>query len=47
MRTWVPMVIVVGWVIRDRADVGAVGGAEVLDEPLVAGAAIRACRVET
>ena len=42
----VPSVSVVGWVIR-VADVGAVGRAEVLDEPLVAGRAIRACRVET
>ena len=36
MRTWVPRVMVVGLVDPDRADVGAVGGAEVLDEPLVA-----------
>ncbi len=37
MRTWVPSVIGGGLGDPDGADVGAVGGAEVLDEPLVAG----------
>ena len=35
-RTWTPRPMVVGWVMRTGPDVGAVGGAEVLDEPLVA-----------